>query len=216
MAEEKDLNADLEDDEFTDAEELEKLLEGDLDDIEEDVEETKGVKGFVSGLSLKAKALVVTGVLFVLLAAGGGAYYFLIIKGGQTSPEIDELVEEAPEDSEIKDEKSGDELKEHTFKLKPFLLPVRNEGEETGRFVSIAPNLQLSNKKLSGEIAKNLHFIRKNIYTLLLRKTPDFYENDRFRMEERLKREIIASTNALLFSGTGTITDVYFTEFVVK
>ncbi len=215
MAEDKNLDAEL-DDEFTDAEELEKLLEGDPDEIEVEEEEPTGFKGVVSGLSLKIKALAVTGFLFFILSAGGAAYYFLVFKAKPSTPEVDALIEEEPKEDEEKDEKSGDELKEHTFKLKPFLLPVRDEGEETGRFVTIAPNLQLSNKKLSGEIAKNLHFIRKNIYTLLLRKTPEFYEKDRFRMEERLKREIIASTNALLFSGTGTITDVYFTEFVVK
>ena len=69
---------------------------------------------------------------------------------------------------------------------------------------------------MNREIDKVLPLIRKNIYTILRRKRPSDFTLKRSRAEERIKKEILIASNTQLLAGTGTITDVFFTRFVVK
>ena len=76
--------------------------------------------------------------------------------------------------------------------------------------------LLLSNNKLDREISKNLSILRKNIYYILKKKSLEDFKGDKKKLEERLKKEILTTANTLLLSGTGTVTDVLFVQFVLK
>ena len=192
-------------------------LESRLDDTGGGEKAAGGLKGlkakFQKILSNKKLLMIYGGGLLVLIIAiGVGAYFFLGEKEGDVVP----LEEQAVEEEIIEEEEEVKIEKVNIYKLAPFFLPIRDDGKETGRFISIAANLLLSNRVLKHEIDKVLPLVRKNIYNILRRKRPSDFTLERFQTEERIKKEIMTACNALLLGGTGTITDVFFTRFMVK
>ena len=163
------------------------------------------------GAPLKNKKLLFAGIGVFLLLAGGGTYWFL------SSGEVEETVEEeAPvvEEEEVKPEVEKEIPNIYT--LEPFFLPLKADGKETGQFINVRINLLLSNKKLDAEVENVLPLMRQTIYQILERKRPQDFDNPKKPIDERLKREIVTSTNSLLVSGSGKIEDVFFTELVVR
>ena len=197
-------------------------LESKLDDTGGGEKAAGGLKGlkakFQKILSNKKLLMIYGGGLLVLIIAiGVGAYFFLGEKEGDVVPLEEQAVEEEiiEEEEEVKINKVKIK-KVNIYKLAPFFLPIRDDGKETGRFISIAANLLLSNRVLKHEIDKVLPLVRKNIYNILRTKRPSDFTLERFQTEERIKKEIMTASNALLLGGTGTITDVFFTRFMVK
>ena len=197
-------------------------LESRLDDTGGGEKAAGGLKGlkakFQKILSNKKLLMIYGGGLLVLIIAiGVGAYFFLGEKEGDVVPLEEQAVEEEiiEEEEEVKINKVKIK-KVNIYKLAPFFLPIRDDGKETGRFISIAANLLLSNRVLKHEIDKVLPLVRKNIYNILRTKRPSDFTLERFQTEERIKKEILTASNALLLGGTGTITDVFFTRFMVK
>lgn len=197
-------------------------LESRLDDTGGGEKAAGGLKGlkakFQKILSNKKLLMIYGGGLLVLIIAiGVGAYFFLGEKEGDVVPLEEQAVEEEiiEEEEEVKIKKVKIK-KVNIYNLEPFFLPIRDDGKETGRFISIAANLLLSNRVLNHEIDKVLPLVRKNIYNILRRKRPSDFTLERFQTEERIKKEILTACNALLLGGTGTITDVFFTRFMVK
>ena len=197
-------------------------LESRLDDTGGGEKAAGGLKGlkakFQKILSNKKLLMIYGGGLLVLIIAiGVGAYFFLGEKKVDVVPLEEQAVEEEiiEEEEEVKIKKVKIK-KVNIYNLEPFFLPIRDDGKETGRFISIAANLLLSNRVLKHEIDKVLPLVRKNIYNILRRKRPSDFTLERFQTEERIKKEILTACNALLLGGTGTITDVFFTRFMVK
>ena len=202
-------------------------LESRLDDTGGGEKAAGGLKGlkakFQKILSNKKLLMIYGGGLLVLIIAiGVGAYFFLGEKDAEVVPLEEQAVEEEiiEEEEEVKINKvkiNKVKIKKvNIYKLAPFFLPIRDDGKETGRFISIAANLLLSNRVLKHEIDKVLPLVRKNIYNILRRKRPSDFTLERFQTEERIKKEIMTASNVLLLGGTGTITDVFFTRFMVK
>ena len=188
-------------------------LESRLDDTGGGEKAAGGLQGVKAKFKNKKLLMIYCGGFLVLIVAiGVGAYFFLGEKEGDVVPLEEQAVEEeiVEEEEEVKIEKVN------IYKLAPFFLPIRDDGKETGRFISIAANLLLSNRVLKHEIDKVLPLVRKNIYNILRRKRPSDFTLERFQTEERIKKEIRTASNALLLGGTGTITDVFFTRFMVK
>ena len=193
-------------------------LESRLDDTGGGEKAAGGLQGVKAKFKNKKLLMIYGGGLLVLiLAIGVGAYFFLGEKEGDVVPLEEQAVEEEiiEEEEEVKIKKVKIK-KVNIYNLEPFFLPIRDDGKETGRFISIAANLLLSNRVLNHEIDKVLPLVRKNIYNILRRKRPSDFTLERFQTEERIKKEILTACNALLLGGTGTITDVFFTRFMVK
>ncbi len=191
------------------ADELERLLE----DAGGDAATAGGLKGKFQKILGNKKLLMIFagGGLVLILASGAGIYFFLGDKKEEVVPVEEQAVEE-----EIEEEEKVTIKKVYIYKLEPFFLPIRDDGKETGRFISVSANLLLSNSVLDREINKILPLMRKSIYNILRRKRPTDFTLKRVATEERIKKEILTSSNALLLSGAGTITDVFFTRFMVK
>ena len=189
--------------------ELERRLDG-ADGNEEAAGDLQGVKAKVK--NKKLLMIYGGGLLVLILAIVAGAYFLL----GEKDAEVVPLEEQAVEEEIIEEEEEVKIKKVNIYTLAPFFLPIREDGKETGRFISISANLLLSNRVLNKEIDKVLPLVRKNIYNILRRKRPSDFTLKRSRTEERIKKEILTASNALLLGGTGTITDVFFTRFMVK
>ena len=198
-------------------------LEGLLDDAGGGDEAAGGLKAKFKKILSNKKLLMIYGggFLVLILAIGVGAYFFLGEKEADVVPleeqaDVVPLEEQAVDEEIIEEEEEVIIKKVNIYELEPFFLPIREDGKETGRFISISANLLLSNRVLNREIDKVLPLIRKNIYTILRRKRPSDFTLKRSRAEERIKKEILIASNTQLLAGTGTITDVFFTRFVVK
>ena len=193
-------------------------LESRLDDTGGGEKAAGGLQGVKAKFKNKKLLMIYGGGLLVLIIAiGVGAYFLLGEKDAEVVPLEEQAVEEEiiEEEEEVKIKKVKIK-KVNIYNLEPFFLPIRDDGKETGRFISIAANLLLSNRVLNHEIDKVLPLVRKNIYNILRRKRPSDFTLERFQTEERIKKEILTACNALLLGGTGTITDVFFTRFMVK
>ena len=193
-------------------------LESRLDDTGGGEKAAGGLQGVKAKFKNKKLLMIYGGGLLVLIIAiGVGAYFFLGEKEADVVPLEEQAVEEEiiEEEEEVKIKKVKIK-KVNIYNLEPFFLPIHDDGKETGRFISIAANLLLSNRVLKHEIDKVLPLVRKNIYNILRRKRPSDFTLERFQTEERIKKEIMTASNALLLGGTGTITDVFFTRFMVK
>ena len=106
--------------------------------------------------------------------------------------------------------------KPNIYPLKPFFIPIRSKKRETGRFLHVTAHLVLSNCRLHRDIDKIRPLIRQTVYSLLSRKKAKDFEKGRVTLEEKVKREILTASNSLLLSGTGTIINIVFTEFVIS
>jgi flagellar basal body-associated protein FliL len=190
------------------AAELQKML-GEAEQAEADSKDA--VKKIIFNLK-KYKLYVIIGVVVIFL---GIIASFFFSETEVTEEEKEELA--VPEITEEQAPEDGPKiLNANIYRLEPFLLPIKTVGEAPDRFVNIKLFFVLSNRKLDKELDKNIQTIRENIYNLLKRKKPKEYLRYKLRIKERLKREIVTVSNSLLASGSGTIQDVLFTQFVVK
>ncbi len=138
----------------------------------------------------------------------GVAYYFIVVEGQQVDVTT-QVVKQEEEELLPYD-------KPNVYPLELFFLPVMDKnGSETGQFIHLKLSLLLSHSKLDQDLEKELHNLRRNIYTILARKKLRDFKNQKKPIEETLKREILTVSNSLLISGTGVITDVLFTEFML-
>ena len=193
--------------------EKQKLEEAFLDTSEgEDGATAPGLKGKIQEIFSNRKSLMIFGgvALVLLIAVGAGIYFVMYGAEEEIAP-----VEEEQAEEKIKEETSVVE-KVNIYKLEPFFLPVREDDKETGKFISLSANLLMSNSELNKDLDKVLPQIRKNVYSILRRKRPNDFTLQRANTEERIKREILTASNALLLSGTGTVTEVFFSNFMVK
>jgi flagellar basal body-associated protein FliL len=197
----------------------EELSSDDKKKLEEALLESSNGGDEATATSLKEKIqkifsnnrrMIFVSALVLIIAVGAGVYF--MISGAEE--EIVPVKEEQPEE-EIKEETSVVE-KVNIYKLEPFFLPVLEDDKETGKFISLSANLLMSNSKLNKDLDKVLPLIRKNIYGILRRKQPTDFTLQRANTEERIKREILTASNAVLLSGTGTVTDVLFSNFMIK
>ena len=228
MAEDQEATDKEQDLTTNEAAELDRLL----DDTGGGDEAAGGLKAKLKKILSNKKLLMIYGggFLVLILAIGVGAYFFLGEKEADVVPleeqadvvpleeqaDVVPLEEQAVDEEIIEEEEEVIIKKVNIYELEPFFLPIREDGKETGRFISISANLLLSNRVLNREIDKVLPLVRENIYTILRRKRPSDFNLKRSRAEERIKKEILIASNTLLLAGTGTITDVFFTRFVVK
>jgi flagellar basal body-associated protein FliL len=204
MAEDQEKEVELSDEEEG---EVERLLEG------ADGEEaggTSGLKGKLQKIYANKKLLMIIGglVLFLIICV-----VFLFMRGGEETTEVtfdEQVVEDEVKKEEVK------VVKVNIYKLEPFFLPLLDDGKETGQFITVSANLLLSNSVLNNNVDKVLPLLRKSIYNILRQKRPADLTLKRSHTEERIKKEIFTASNNLLLSGTGTVTDVFFSRFMIK
>ena len=203
MAEDQEKEAVLSKDE---AGEIESLL----DDGGEEAG-TDGLKEKFQKIFSSKKFLIIIVVIVLVLIIGVG---FLFLRDGEETTEatLDEQVVE----EEVKEEEEVKVAKVNIYKLEPFFLPLLDDGKETGQFITVSANLLLSNSVLNKDLDKALILMRKSIYNILRKKRPADFTLKRSLTEERIKKEILTASNNLLLSGTGTITDVFFSRFMIK
>jgi len=206
--------------------ELEKLLtESEEGETAEGAEASKedAPKGLVQRLKSDKKFLIMIVAGFLLLTSGGGgAYWYFFMQDAPVEEKVeseDENEGEVAEDAEAPDPEEEELLeveKTQIYSLEPFFLTLNENGRETGQFIKVVPHLLLSNNALQEEVDKVLPQIRRGIYDILRRTDPKDLMRNQVKASEKIKSLIITESNANLLSGTGTIEDVFYTQFMIK
>lgn len=106
--------------------------------------------------------------------------------------------------------------KPNIYLLEPFFVPILSKNKETGKFLHVTAHLVLSNRRLRKDIDKVQPLIRQSVYTVISRRKFKDFEKGGVKIEEKIKREILAASNSFLLSGTGTVTNIIFTEFIIS
>lgn len=209
MAEELTDNEENLSPEETEIQELEALLEEEEKAQQEEYERATFYKKlWLLIVYNKENVLKYGSITAGVVALVGVIYYFVVI------PAQNEGVE--TQVASIQEEELLPYDKPNIFPLELFFLPVKTkDGSETGKFIHVKMSLLLSHSKLDQDLEKELQNLRRNIYSILSRKKLQDFENKKRPIEESLKREILTVSNSLLISGTGVITDVLFTEFML-
>jgi len=189
------------------AEEIERLLKEQEERAAEKILQTHPLKRFLNQKRFWGLAAV------ILLVWGTGLGLLTLMERNfevsQVSP-----VEQTPVQGLIP--ATFQIQKPNIYPLKPFFVPVLSKNKETGKFFHVTAHLVLSNRRLRKDIDKVRPLIRQSVYTVISRKRFKDFEKAGVKIEEKIKREILTTSNSFLLSGTGTITNVIFTEFIVS
>ena len=188
-------------------------------------ETATGFKGLIAKIKSDKKFMIMVGggLLLILLLIGGAVYYFLA--GDKTSSNIiEEVSKDDGDPSKIEEESQNTITKEalpydrvYLYPLKSFFFPIKlKNNEESGHFLIVTPSFHMSNAGLGGEISKNLPSIRKRIYTILNNESYHNLTEKHNATKKRVKKKVIVKVNELLPVGTGVVSDIYFSEFIVK
>jgi len=190
------------------ARELGRLIEEDVQaDIDDEKFGNRLKEGYVKFKSDK-KAVVFSILLVIMLISVVFGLYSIINDYQPT--------DERGISKKSIDTANTQNLKPIVFGLDAFFLPLMSGGKETGKFITVKAELILSNQMVLKEVELALPLIRQNIYALLKRKKALEYVERKKSLEEKIKREIITSTNTTLISGVGSIEDVFFSQFIVN
>jgi flagellar FliL protein len=96
------------------------------------------------------------------------------------------------------------------YPLEAFIVNLADKGGK--RFLRVAMHLELEDKNLAGEIDKRLSQIRNRI--LMILPTKRFEDISSTEGKIALRDEIMTKLNSLLKDGS--ITNIYFVEFVIQ
>jgi len=168
------------------------------DDLTEDILEEK------TGSETKRLILIIMIMSAVFLFIMGAGFYILWNKVSPADPQIE--LEQNKADNE-KDDK--DEIRP-VFSLETFIVNLADRG--SGRYLRVTMDLELSSKETTAEVEKRLPQIRDAILTVIPAKTSK--DISTIEGKNALRDEIIQKLNS--FIKNGSITNIFFTEFVVQ
>jgi flagellar protein FliL len=165
---------------------------------------------------MSKKVMLIAGVSGALVLILMGTGFFLLWKKVSTLPpaaaELAKQEAEAQAQAEGEKEGEDEEAKEPgpIVPLEPFIVNLADEGG--GRYLRVSMQLELSDKELEKEMEKLLPKIRDSILMILpSKKSEDIRTSEG---KSKVRDEIIVAINGSLT--TGTVENLYFTEFVIQ
>ncbi len=189
------------------AEEIERLLEEEEERSKKDELKTHPLRKY-----LNKKLILGTGML-VLLGWGVVWGVLTLIEKSALEPQVS--VGEQEPAGPITSAVLLQAQKPNIYPLEPFFVPILHKNKETGKFLHVTAHLVLSNRRLHKDIDKVRPLIRQSVYSLLIGKKGKDLEKGGIKIEEKIKRDILIASNSFLLSGTGTVTNIVFTEFII-
>jgi len=189
------------------AEEIERLLKEEEERSKEKTFQAHPLARFIN------QKLFLGFMATILLVGGAGWGILNLMEGGSEVSSVS-MVKPSPTQDMIP--LSFQIQNPHIYPLEPFFIPVLSKNKETGKFLHVTAHLVLSNRRLYRDIDKVRPLIRQSVYTVISRKKPKDFENGSIKIQERIKREILTSSNSFLLSGTGTINNIIFTKFMIS
>lgn len=152
--------------------------------------------------------IIVLSVVILIMAAMGGGFFLLWSKMTTTI-------------AQVQNQKSGGEAEEAAkaeeaasigpiYKMDTMIVNLADQGGK--RYLRITMELELSGPEVMEEIEMRLPQLRDTIFMILPSK--QYADISTTEGKVALRDELIAKMNAVLKKGT--VTTIYFTEFVVQ
>jgi len=156
----------------------------------------------------KKKLIIIIAAVVLLLAAGGAAYYLLVMKPHKAEQEHQKaeaskaaaLIKPIPEEANIGP----------MVEIKEFVVNII--GEDTTHYVKASLSLELDKESTKDEVNKRMPQIRDAILLLISNKT--FAELQDIQGKNQVKAELKSKINSFL--KTGSVSNIYLTDFVVQ
>ncbi|RLC30710.1 MAG: flagellar basal body protein FliL [Deltaproteobacteria bacterium] len=168
------------------------------EDQSEDILEEK------QGSETKKLLLIIIIISVVFLSIMGAGFYILWNRVSPPDPQI------AQEESKIKEvEKAKSEIRP-IYSLDTFIVNLADRGAT--RYLRVTMDLELSSDETKAEIENRLPQIRDTILTIVPAKSSK--EITTIEGKKALRDEIMDKLNSFLKDGS--VTNIYFTEFVIQ
>jgi len=166
------------------------------DQVEDILEEKEGP----DTKKLMLIVIIISGIFLVIMGVG---FYVLWNKVSIPDPQMEQVKEETSEES-------NQDIIRPVFSLDTFIVNLSDRGGT--KYLRMTMDLELSNKDTTAEVEKRLPQIRDAILTILPAKA----SKDITSIEGKtaLRDEIMARLNS--FMKNGSVTNIYFTEFVIQ
>ena len=187
--------------------EIERLLKEEEERAEEKKKQTHFLKRFLNQKFIFGFSLV---LLLIWIASWG--VLSLMEKNLEESQAS--LLKRIPTPEAISS--NSQVQKPNVYPLEPFFIPIFSKNKKTERFLHVTAHLVLSNRRLHKDIDKTQPLIRQSVYAAISRKKLKDFDKEGVEIEEKIKIEILTASNSFLLSGTGTITNIIFTEFIIS
>jgi flagellar FliL protein len=150
--------------------------------------------------------IIIIGVVILMMSMMGVGFYILWHKMSVTVAQI----QNAGADHKEQKPEETKPLIGTIFKLETMIVNLSDQGGK--RYLRVTMQLELSKPELTAELDQRLPQVRDSI--LMILPTKEFAQINATEGKVQLRDEIIAKLNSFLKSGT--ITNIYFTEFVVQ
>ncbi len=157
-------------------------------------------------MSKKAMIMALGGVVLLFAMMGGG--FFMMWQKMNAS--IAQIQSANTKDAKGHGAKEEEEVVKPTHKLETMIVNLADQGGK--RYLRVTMELELSTPEVLEEITKKLPQLRDTILMVLPSK--QYTEISTTEGKIALRDELIAKINALLKKGT--VTTIFFTEFVVQ
>lgn len=157
-------------------------------------------------MSKKAMIMALVGVVLLLAMMGGG--FFMMWQKMNAS--LAQIQSAQDKDGKGKAAKEKEEVIRPTHKLETLIVNLADQGGK--RYLRVTMELELSGPEVLEEIPKKLPQLRDTILMVLPSK--QYAEISTTEGKFALRDELIARINTLLKKGT--VTTIFFTEFVVQ
>ena len=141
---------------------------------------------------------------FVLMALMAAGFFVVWNKVSSLAPQGEKASKKAAEGENV------GEVIGPIFSLDTFIVNLADKGGR--RYLRVTMDLELSDGKVTKELEKRLPQVRNAI--LMILPTKRFEDISSLEGKIALRDEIIAKLNSFLKSGT--ITNLYYTEFVIQ
>ncbi len=168
------------------------------EDLSEEILEEKG------GSETKKLMLIIIIISAVFLGIMGAGFYVLWSKVSPQDPQTEEV-----QDENAEGEDDQDQIRP-VHSLDTFVVNLADRGGT--RYLRASMDLELSSEETTAEVQKRLPQIRDAILTIVPAKTTKDIRT--IEGKTALRDEIMTKLNS--FIKTGSITNIYFTEFVVQ
>jgi flagellar FliL protein len=157
----------------------------------------------------KKVLILIIAAAFLFMGMIGGGFFLMWSKMSATLAQVQNPQEEkAAQEEEPKPEEQV--TIGPIYKLETMIVNLADQGGK--RYLRITMELELSAPELTAEIDKRLPQLRDAILMILPTKT--YAEIGSTEGKIALRDELIAKLNSFL--KTGTVTTIYFSEFVVQ
>ncbi len=150
----------------------------------------------------KTVLIIIVSVVVLFMGMVGAGFFILWNKMSVPAQNTVEAQEEIVEE---KDETIGP-----LYALKTMIVNLADRGGK--RYLRVTMELELSDDDMLASVEKRLPQIRDTILMILPTKTYDDISTTQGKM--RVRNEIISRINSLFVNGS--ISNIYFTEFVVQ